>query len=122
MQHPVRADPDVGLERCGGRQDPGDLQAIREQAARYDHGENGDQGNVVPRISVTSKYCCPVTQYIVPGSYGIPLILQVLTESFNCAGFSSGSYYLILIIFINKLIVMRSSNIFYGSPPLDPHP
>ncbi len=62
LQHPVRADPDVGLERCGGGQDPGDLQAVREQAARYDHGENGDQGTVFPRISFTSNYCFPVTQ------------------------------------------------------------
>ena len=30
VQHPEWADPDAGLERGGGGQDPGDLQALRE--------------------------------------------------------------------------------------------
>ncbi len=44
VQHPVRDDADAGVERGGGGPHPGDLQALREQAARHDHGEDRNQG------------------------------------------------------------------------------
>jgi hypothetical protein len=46
VQHSVRDDPDAGVERGGGRPHPGDLQALREQTARHDHGEDWNQGTV----------------------------------------------------------------------------
>ncbi len=40
----MRDDADAGVERGGGGPHPGDLQALREQAARHDHGEDRNQG------------------------------------------------------------------------------
>ncbi len=40
----MRDDPDAGVERGGGWPHPGDLQALREQAARHDHGEDRNPG------------------------------------------------------------------------------
>jgi hypothetical protein len=50
VQHPVRDDADAGVERGGGGPHPGDLQALREQAARHDHGEDRNQGTGLPII------------------------------------------------------------------------
>ncbi len=46
VQHPVRDDADAGVERGGGGPHPGDLQALREQAARHDHGEDRNPGTI----------------------------------------------------------------------------